>query len=59
MKDAQDDWANISFHEGYKCYLLVINYYTRYLWFFLSKNKSPLILILTTFLQTYGNKEGT
>ena len=49
----------INSHDGYKCYLLIIDLYTRYLWVFLSKNKHPPIRVMKQFLRTYGNKEGT
>ena len=45
-------------HDGYNCYLLVIEYYTRYLWIFLTKNKNPPIQTVTQFLRTYGNQDG-
>ena len=45
-------------HDGYNCYLLVIDYFTRYLWVFLTKNKSPPVKTVTQFLRTYGNQDG-
>ena len=45
-------------HEGYNCYLLIVDYHTRYTWVFLSKNKSPPIKTITQFLRTYGNTDG-
>ena len=45
-------------HDGYNCYLLVIEYYTRYIWVFLTKNKKPPIKTVAQFLCTYGNQEG-
>ena len=45
-------------HEGYNCYLLIIDYYTRYTWVFLSKNKAPPLRTITQFLRTYGNTDG-
>ena len=59
MLGANDTRTNIRSHEGYNCYLLIVDYYTRYTWVFLSKNKAPPVRILTTFLNTYGNKSGT
>ena len=58
MRGAQDTRTNIRSHEGYNCYLLIVDFYTRYTWVFLSKNKAPPVRILTTFLNTYGNKSG-
>ena len=49
----------ITSHDGYKCYLLIVDLFTRYLWVFLSKNKHPPIKVMKQFLRTYGNKEGT
>ena len=45
-------------HDGYNCYLLIVDYFTRYLWVFLTKNKSPPIKTVKQFLRTYGNKDG-
>ena len=45
--------------DGYKCYLLVIDLFTRYLWTFLCKNKHPPVQLLKQFLRTYGNHDGT
>ena len=45
-------------HDGYNCYLLIIESFTRYLWVFLSKNKAPPIRTIQQFFRTYGNKEG-
>ena len=59
MRGSQDTRTNIRSHEGYNCYLLIVDYFTRYTWVFLSKNKAPPVRLLTTFLQTYGNKDGT
>ena len=59
MRGSQDTQTNIRSHEGYNYYLLIVDYFTRYTWVFLSKNKAPPVRLLTTFLQTYGNKNGT
>ena len=40
MKGKQDN-ISLRSHDGYNSYLLIIDYYTRYLWIFLSKNKQP------------------
>ena len=45
-------------HEGYNCYLLIIDYHTRYIWVFLSRNKVPPIRTISQFLRTYGNTDG-
>ena len=57
---AQTDNKKISVrsHDGYNSYLLLVDYYTRYTWVFLTKNKSPPINTVTKFLNTYGNKDG-
>ena len=44
-------------HDGYSCYLLIVDYFTRYLWVFLSKNKMPLLKTVAQFLRTYGNTD--
>ena len=49
----------ITSHDGYKCYLLIVDIFTMYLWVFLSKNKYHPIKVTIQFLRTYGNKEGT
>ena len=46
-------------HDGYKCYLLIIDLFTRYLWVFLSKNKHPPLRTVKQFLRTYGLSTGT
>ena len=45
-------------HDGYNCYLLIIDYHTRYTWIFLSKNKAPPLKTIQQFLRTYGNTDG-
>ena len=57
MKGKQDNISSRS-HDGYNSYLLIIDYYTRYLWIFLSKNKQPPIKVLHKFLRTYGQRQG-
>ena len=48
----------IKSHDGYNCYLLIVDLFTRYLWIFLSKNKHPPLRTIKQFLRTYGLKEG-
>ena len=48
----------IRLHDGYNCYLLIVNYFTQYLWVFLTKNKTPPIKTVSQFLRTYGNNNG-
>ena len=48
----------IKSHEGYTCYLLIVDLFTRYLWVFLSKNKHPPLRTVTQFLRTYGLTDG-
>ena len=55
---AKIDNRIIRSHEGYNCYLLIIDYYTRYTWVFLSKNKAPPINTISQFLRTYGLTDG-
>ena len=38
---AKDGKELIKSHDGYNCYLLIVDLFTRYLWIFLSKNKHP------------------
>ena len=45
-------------HDGYNCYLLIVDLFTRYLWIFLSKNKHPPLQTVKQFLRTYGLKKG-
>ena len=56
---AKVDQKLITSHDGYKCYLLIVDLFTRYLWVFLSKNKQPPIRVTKQFLRTYGNTSGT
>ena len=37
---------------------MIVDYFTRYIWTFLSKNKHPPINVLNKFLRTYGRKSG-
>ena len=48
----------IKSHDGYNCYLLIVDLFTRYLWIFLSKNKHPPLQTVKQFLRTYGLKQG-
>ena len=48
----------IKSHDGYNCYLLIVDLFTRYLWIFLSKNKHPPLKTIKQFLRTYGLKKG-
>ena len=54
----RNDHRVVRSHDGYNCYLLIVDYFTRYLWVFLSKNKAPPIRTLTQFFRTYGNNNG-
>ena len=55
---AKTDNRIIRSYEGYNCYLLIIESFTRYTWVFLSKNKSPPLKTINQFLCTYGNTDG-
>ena len=57
MKGKHDN-ISVRSHDGYNSYLLIVDYFTRYIWTFLSKNKNPPIKVLTKFLRTYGRKNG-
>ena len=57
MKGKHDN-ISLRSHDGYNSYLLIIDYYTRYLWIFLSKNKQPPLKVLHKFLRTYGQRQG-
>ena len=59
MKGKLGNNTNIRSHDGYNSYLLIVDYHTRYLWVFLTKNKSPPLKVVTQFLSTYGTKDGT
>ena len=58
MKAQHGDKTNIRSHEGYNSYVLIVDHFTRYIWVFLTKNKTPPINIVTQFLNTYGTKDG-
>ena len=55
MKARLDD-KNICSYDGYNCYLLIVDYYTRYTWVFLSRNKQPPIQTVQHFLESYRTK---
>ena len=55
---AKVDKQLIKSHDGYNCYLLVVDLFTRYIWIFLSKNKHPPLRTIKQFLRTYGLKQG-
>ena len=58
MKGKHGNNNNIRSHDGYNSYLLIVDYHTRYLWVFLTKNKAPPLKVVTQFLSTYGLKDG-
>ena len=49
----------IKSHDGYSCYLLIVDLFTRYLWVFLSKSKHRPLRTIKQFLRTYGLSAGT
>ena len=53
-----DDGPLITSKEGYNCYLLIADEYSRHLWIFLFANKKPPISAVTTFLNTHGTHTG-
>ena len=44
--------------DGFNCYLLVVDEYSRYLWIFLFASKSPPVDTVTKFLNTHGLSSG-
>ena len=48
----------ITSKEGFNCYLLIVDEFSRHLWIFLFANKSPPVKTVTTFLDHFGNKCG-
>lgn len=45
--------------DGFRAYLLIVDYASRYKWAFLTKTKHPPIDILSTFLSEHGNTTTT
>ena len=58
MKGKHGNDNNNRPHDGYNLYLLIVDYHTRYLWVFLTRNKAPPLKVVTQFLSTYGTKDG-
>ena len=48
----------ITSKEGYNCYLLIADEYSRHLWIFLFADKKPPVATITSFLGTHGLKSG-
>ncbi len=57
IKDA--DGSMITSLDGYNSYLLIIDRATRYIWIFLTKNKTPQVKVIKNFLQIHGAKSNT
>ena len=53
-----EDGPLLTSNEGYNCYLLIVDEYSRYMWVFLFASKSPPIETVKTFLATHGLKHG-
>ena len=51
---ARSENRNIRSHDGYNCYLLIVDFHTRYSWVFLCKNKNPPVQTVKHFLISYG-----
>ena len=52
------DGPLLTSNEGYNCYLLIADEYSRYLWAFLFASKAPPIDTVSLFLKTHGLKSG-
>ena len=48
----------ITSNDGYNCYLMIIDEFSRYMWLFLFADKSPPIDTIKNFLDTNGLKDG-
>ena len=44
--------------DGYNCYLLIVDEYSRHLWIFLFADKSPPIATVTSFISNHGTTSG-
>ena len=53
-----EDGPLITSNDGYNCYLMTIDKYSRYTWLFLFADKSPHIDTIKTFLNTHSLKDG-
>ena len=53
-----EDGPLITSKQGYNCYLLIADEFSRHLWIFLFADKKPPIATVTSFLNTHGNKAG-
>ena len=53
-----EDGALLTSKDGYNCYLLIVDKYSRYMWVFLFANKSPPIKTIKNILCTYGLTTG-
>ena len=51
-----ENGALITNKEGYNCYFLIVDEFSRHLWMFLFANKLPPINTITSFLNTHGLK---
>ena len=48
----------ITSQDGYNCYLLIVDEYSRHLWIFLFADIYPPITTVTSFLSKHGTKSG-
>ena len=53
-----EDGPLVTSKEGFNCYLLIADEFSRHLWIFLFSNKEPPIATVTAFLSTHGLKSG-
>ena len=54
----QENGPLITSKEGYNCYLIIVDEYSRHIWVFLFAGKSPPAETITKFLDAYGFKTG-
>jgi dUTP pyrophosphatase len=54
-----EDGKTISSIDGYRAYCIIVDRKSRYTWVFLTKNKTPPIKLISTFLKEHGNKTAT
>ena len=46
----------VTSRDGYNCYLIIVDEFTRYMWIMLAKDKSPPIDFIRDFLDKHGDK---
>ena len=53
-----EDGPLLTSKDGFNCYLLAVDEYSRHMWIFLFSNKSPPLSTIKSFLSTHGLKSG-